>query len=114
MKTGQVLIDETRQLIEKLAGMDLTLNTYSNGGRVIYTILRISLRADEHAQYEIRVMLKQLWKLLNVGVPLPMMPLSITGSTLLHFQVDVQVIKKMIDGVSIDQESGWASGNGEN
>ena len=106
------IIDETRDgLSRELARMNLTLNTYTQWYWKIdlHNLLHfLSLRADEHAQYEIRVYAEAIMETVKRWCP-------ITYDAFIDHRINsvtlsgkaIQVIKKMIDGVSIDQgESG--------
>ena len=106
------IIDESRDgLSRELARMNLTLNTYTQWYWKIdlHNLLHfLSLRADEHAQYEIRVYAEAIMETVKRWCP-------ITYDAFIDHRINsvtlsgkaIQVIKKMIDGVSIDQgESG--------
>ena len=106
------IIDESRDgLSRELARMNLTLNTYTQWYWKIdlHNLLHfLSLRADEHAQYEIRVYAEAIMETVKRWCP-------ITYDAFIDHRINsvtlsgkaIQVIKKMIDGVAIDQpESG--------
>ena len=108
------IIDETRDgLSRELARMNLTLNTYTQWYWKIdlHNLLHfLSLRADEHAQYEIRVYAEAIMETVKRWCP-------ITYDAFIDHRINsvtlsgkaIQVIKKMIDGVSIDQEDSGLS-----
>ena len=112
-ESGQI-IDETRDgLSRELARMNLTLNTYTQWYWKIdlHNLLHfLSLRADEHAQYEIRVYAEAIMETVKRWCP-------ITYDAFIDHRINsvtlsgkaIQVIKKMIDGVSIDQEESGLS-----
>ena len=60
---GSVIDEKETGLARELARMNLTLNTYTCGiGKLILNLMNfLRLRADHHAQFEIRTMLKQCW-----------------------------------------------------
>ena len=108
------IIDETRDgLSRELARMNLTLNTYTQWYWKIdlHNLLHfLSLRADEHAQYEIRVYAEAIMETVKRWCP-------ITYNAFIDHRINsvtlsgkaIQVIKKMIDGISIDQEESGLS-----
>ena len=108
------IIDETRDgLSRELARMNLTLNTYTQWYWKIdlHNLLHfLSLRADEHAQYEIRVYAEAIMETVKRWCP-------ITYDAFIDHRINsvtlsgkaIQVIKKMIDGVSIEQEESGLS-----
>ena len=108
------IIDESRDgLSRELARMNLTLNTYTQWYWKIdlHNLLHfLSLRADEHAQYEIRVYAEAIMETVKRWCP-------ITYDAFIDHRINsvtlsgraIQVIKKMIDGVSIDQEESGLS-----
>ena len=108
------IIDESRDgLSRELARMNLTLNTYTQWYWKIdlHNLLHfLSLRADEHAQYEIRVYAEAIIETVKRWRP-------ITYDAFIDHRVNsvtlsgkaIQVVKKMIDGVSIEQEESGLS-----
>ena len=108
------IIDESRDgLSRELARMNLTLNTYTQWYWKIdlHNLLHfLSLRADEHAQYEIRVYAEAIMETVKRWCP-------ITYDAFINHRVNsvtlsgkaIQVVKKMIDGVSIEQEESGLS-----
>ena len=108
------IIDESRDgLSRELARMNLTLNTYTQWYWKIdlHNLLHfLSLRADEHAQYEIRVYAEAIMETVKRWCP-------ITYDAFIDHRINsvtlsgkaIQVVKKMIDGVSIEQEESGLS-----
>ena len=104
------IIDEANQgLARELARMNLTLNTYTQWywkTDLLNLLNFLSLRADSHAQYEIRAYAEAMTETLKKWVPITFeafmdyrvgaMELSAKGKT---------VIQKMIKGESYDFES---------
>ena len=104
------IIDEANQgLARELARMNLTLNTYTQWywkTDLLNLLNFLSLRADSHAQYEIRAYAQAMTETLKKWVPITFeafmdyrvggMELSAKGKT---------VIQKMIKGESYDFES---------
>ena len=104
------IIDETNQgLARELARMNLTLNTYTQWywkTDLLNLLNFLSLRADSHAQYEIRAYAQAMTETLKKWVPITFeafmdyrvgaMELSAKGKT---------VIQKMIKGEPCDFES---------
>ena len=104
------IIDESNQgLARELARMNLTLNTYTQWywkTDLLNLLNFLSLRADSHAQYEIRAYAQAMTETLKKWVPIAFeafmdyrvgaMELSAKGKT---------VIQKMIKGESCDFES---------
>ena len=108
------IIDESRDVLSReLARMNLTLNTYTQWYWKIdlHNLLHfLSLRADEHAQYEIRVYAEAIMETVKRWCP-------ITYDAFIDHRINsvtlsgkaIQVVKKMIDGVSIEQEESGLS-----
>ena len=104
------IIDESNQgLARELARMNLTLNTYTQWywkTDLLNLLNFLSLRADSHAQYEIRAYAQAMTETLKKWVPITFeafmdyrvgaMELSAKGKT---------VIQKMIKGEPCDFES---------
>ncbi len=105
-------VDPSRDgLARELARMDLTLNTYTQWYWKIdlHNLMHfLSLRADAHAQYEIRVYAEEMLKVLKAWVPA-------TYEAFLDYRVggaalsakDLAVVRRMIAGGEVSQaESG--------
>jgi len=104
------IIDETNQgLARELARMNLTLNTYTQWywkTDLLNLLNFLSLRADSHAQYEIRAYAQAMTETLKKWVP-------ITFEAFMDYRVGAMelsakgkaVIQKMIKGESCDFES---------
>jgi thymidylate synthase (FAD) len=98
-------------LARELARMDLTLNTYTQWYWKIdlHNLMHfLSLRADAHAQYEIRVYAEEMLKVLKAWVPA-------TYEAFIDYRVggaalsakDLAVVRRMIAGGEVSQaESG--------
>ena len=104
------IIDEANQgLARELARMNLTLNTYTQWywkTDLLNLLNFLSLRADSHAQYEIRAYAQAMTETLKKWVP-------ITFEAFMDYRVGAMelsakgkaVIQKMIKGESCDFES---------
>ena len=104
------IIDESNQgLARELARMNLTLNTYTQWywkTDLLNLLNFLSLRADSHAQYEIRAYAQAMTETLKKWVP-------ITFEAFMDYRVGAMelsakgkaVIQKMIKGESCDFES---------
>jgi thymidylate synthase (FAD) len=112
MNTDQYgnIIDESRVgLSRELARMNLTLNYYTEWYWKInlHNLLHfVALRADNHAQYEIRVYADEILKIIENWVPYTAEAFKeyrMYGASVSKKGLDV--IKKMIKGESVDLES---------
>ncbi len=108
------LIDEGKSgLARELARMNLTLNTYTQWYWKIdlHNLLHfLSLRADAHAQYEIRVYAEAMMDSLKRWVPLTyqaFMDYRVGGAQLSAKGLDV--VKKMLAGETVGQEDSGLS-----
>lgn len=107
-------IDENRMgITRELARINLTLNYYTEWYWKInlHNLLHfVSLRADPHAQYEIRVYADVILDIIKRWVP---MAYDAFVEHKLHSvslsQTAWSVVKKMVDGVKVDQESSGLS-----
>lgn len=106
---GNIINDENVGLTRELARMNLTLNHYTEWYWKInlHNLLHfLALRADSHAQYEIRVYAQAMLKIVEAWVPYTFEAFkehridgaSISGKA-------IEVIKKMINGTDVNQES---------
>jgi len=106
---GTIIDEENQGLARELARMNLTLNTYTQWywkTDLLNLLNFLSLRADSHAQYEIRAYAQAMTETLKKWVPITFeafmdyrvgaMELSAKGKT---------VIQKMIKGEPCDFES---------
>ncbi|MCG8509917.1 MAG: FAD-dependent thymidylate synthase, partial [Rhodospirillales bacterium] len=107
-------IDESRQgLARELARMNLTLNTYTQWYWKIdlHNLLHfLSLRADPHAQYEIRVYADAMLETLKRWVPVTyeaFVDYRLGGAMVSRAGIDV--VKRLIDGEAVSQEESGMS-----
>ena len=111
--SGETIDENKTGLARELARMNLSLGFYTQWYWKIdlHNLLHfLSLRADEHAQYEIRVYAEAIMETVKRWCP-------ITYDAFIDHRVNsvtlsgkaIQVIKKMIDGTSIDQEESGLS-----
>ena len=109
------VIDEGRDgLARELARMNLSLNFYTQWYWKIdlHNFMHfLSLRADEHAQYEIRAYAEVMLDTLERWVPLTFEAFSKyeMGGVNLSSQ-SLEVVKRMIDGETVTQEESGLSG----
>lgn len=110
---GNVIDDGRIGITRELARMNLTLNHYTEWYWKInlHNLLHfLSLRADSHAQYEIRVYAEAMLDIVKAWVP-------ITYDAFVEYKKDsthlsktaIQMIKRMIDGESVNQENSGLS-----
>jgi thymidylate synthase (FAD) len=105
-------VDPSRPgLARELARMNLTLNTYTQWywKTDLHNLLHfLSLRADPHAQYEIRVYAEAMMESLKAWVPLTYAAFADYRLGAVTFSAAMlAVLKRMLDGQPIDQkESG--------
>jgi len=106
---GTIIDEENQGLARELARMNLTLNTYTQWywkTDLLNLLNFLSLRADSHAQYEIRAYAQAMTETLKKWVP-------ITFEAFMDYRVGAMelsakgkaVIQKMIKGESCDFES---------
>jgi thymidylate synthase (FAD) len=105
-------VDPSRPgLARELARMNLTLNTYTQWywKTDLHNLLHfLSLRADPHAQYEIRVYAEAMMESLKAWVPLTYAAFADYRLGAVTFSAAMlAVLKRMLDGQAVDQkESG--------
>ncbi len=110
---GEVIDENNVGITRELARMNLTLNHYTEWYWKInlHNLLHfIALRADPHAQYEIRVYAEAILKVVRAWVPFACEAFEehvIKGTKISH--KGMAVIRQMIDGADIDQESSGMS-----
>ncbi|NBO18477.1 MAG: FAD-dependent thymidylate synthase [Proteobacteria bacterium] len=110
---GNVLDDGKRGLARELARMNLTLNFYTQWYWKVdlHNLLHfLSLRADSHAQYEIRVYAEAMLDILKAWVPITyqaFMDYRMGGGSLSAKGLDV--VRRMIGGEHVSQESSGMS-----
>ena len=106
---GSIIDEKNQGLARELARMNLTLNTYTQWywkTDLLNLLNFLSLRADSHAQYEIRAYAEAMTETLKKWVP-------ITFEAFMDYRVGAMelsakgkaVIQKMIKGESCDFES---------
>jgi len=102
--------DPTRQgLARELARMNLTLNTYTQWywKTNLHNLFHfLSLRADQHAQYEIRVYADEMMRMTEAWVPVAAAAFRDyrLGAVTLSAQM-VAVIKRLLAGEAVTQET---------
>ena len=102
--------DPTRQgLARELARINLTLNTYTQWywKTNLHNLFNfLSLRADAHAQYEIRVYADEMMRITEAWVPVAAAAFRDyrLGAVTLSAQM-VTVVKRMLAGEAITQET---------
>jgi thymidylate synthase (FAD) len=100
-------------LARELARMNLTLNTYTQWYwktdlHNLFHFLR--LRADSHAQYEIRVYAEAILKLVEAWVPLSYRAFADYRLGAVTFSAKtVELLKKMLAGEAVEQEGSGLS-----
>ena len=105
---GSTIDKNKKGLARELARMNLTLNTYTQWywkTDLLNLLNFLFLRADDHAQYEIRVYAETMLETVKKWVP-------ITHSAFLDYRVGAvhvsakgkKIIKKMINGEKVSQE----------
>ncbi len=110
---GNVIDENNTGITRELARMNLTLNHYTEWYWKInlHNLLHfIALRADPHAQYEIRVYAEAMLKIARAWVPFACEAFEehvVKGTRISHKGMDV--IRKMIEGQNIDQDSSGMS-----
>lgn len=107
-------LDESRsQLARELARMNLTLNYYTEWYWKIdlHNLLHfLKLRADSHAQYEIRVYAQAMLDVVKKWVPLTHQAFEQYIQNSAHISAKgVEIIKQMINGKKITQEDSGMS-----
>lgn len=112
---GNVLVEGKTGLARELARMNLNLNFYTQWYWKVdlHNLLHfLSLRADAHAQYEIRVYAEAMLDILKAWLPITyqaFMDYRLGGASL--SAKGLAVVKQMIDGKKISQEqSGMSKG----
>ncbi len=112
-REGNKIDDSKDGLARELARMNLTLNTYTQWYWKIdlHNLMHfLSLRADSHAQYEIRVYAEAMLKVLEAWVPHTYEAFNDyrVGGTALSAK-DLAVVKALIAGDDISQEASGLS-----
>ncbi len=110
---GNVMDPERRGLARELARMNLPLNTYTQWYWKIdlHNLLHfLSLRADAHAQYEIRAFAEAMAETVKRWVPITYKAFEdyrLGGAQL--SAVGLAVVKRMLDGEDVSQEDSGLS-----
>jgi thymidylate synthase (FAD) len=110
---GNILDEGRPRLARELARMDLTLNTYTQWYWKIdlHNLLHfLSLRADDHAQYEIRVYAEAMLETVKNWVPITFdafMDYRMGGAQL--SAKGLEVVKQLLAGVVPDQKGSGLS-----
>ena len=108
---GKVIDENKDGLARELARINLTLNTYTQWywKTNLHNLMNfIHLRADEHAQYEIRVYAKTIAEIMKAWVPLTSEAFDSYRSGSVELSAEaLKIIKLMISGKKVNQkESG--------
>jgi thymidylate synthase (FAD) len=110
---GNIINEDTVGITRELARMNLTLNHYTEWYWKInlHNLLHfLALRADPHAQYEIRVYAQAMLDVVKAWVPYAFEAFAehkMNGTTISKKGMDA--IRLMIEGKKIDQESSGMS-----
>lgn len=106
-EVGAVVNEKHHGLARELARMNLTLNVYTQWywKTDLHNLLHfLSLRADAHAQYEIRVYADAMLETVKRWVPLVYDAFMQYGMGGVHLSaVGLDVVKRMIRGEKVDQ-----------
>ena len=113
-KSNGDIIDNNRDgLARELARINLTLNTYTQWywKTNLHNLMNfIYLRADSHAQYEIRVYADIIYDIMKAWVPITAEAFSSYRSGSIELSAEaMKVIKLLIAGKKIDQKSSGLS-----
>ena len=110
---GNIIDENTVGITRELARMNLTLNHYTEWYWKInlHNLLHfLALRADSHAQYEIRVYAQAMLDVVKAWVPYAyeaFVEHSMNGTNI--SRKGMEVIRQMIDGKEVSQESSGMS-----
>jgi thymidylate synthase (FAD) len=110
---GNVIDEKNVGITRELARMNLTLNHYTEWYWKInlHNLLHfLALRADPHAQYEIRVYAQAMLDIVKAWVPYAYEAFAdhrMNGTSISKKGMDV--VRKMINGTAVDQESSQMS-----
>ena len=113
-KSNGDIIDKNRDgLARELARINLTLNTYTQWywKTNLHNLMNfIYLRADSHAQYEIRVYADIIYDIMKAWVPITAEAFSSYRSGSIELSAEaMKIIKLLIAGKNIDQKSSGLS-----
>ena len=110
---GNIINEDNIGITRELARINLTLNHYTEWYWKInlHNLLHfLSLRADSHAQYEIRVYAEAILEVVKAWVPFVYEAFNehrMNGASL--SKTGLEIIRKMIKGEKVDQESSGMS-----
>lgn len=110
---GNIIDDNTVGITRELARMNLTLNHYTEWYWKInlYNLLHfLALRADSHAQYEIRVYAQAMLDVVKAWVPYAyeaFVEHNMNGTTI--SRKGIKIIRQMLGGKEVSQESSGMS-----
>ena len=108
-ENGNIINDATTGIARELARMNLTLNHYTEWYWKInlQNLLHfLSLRADSHAQYEIRIYAEKMLELVKEWVPYTYDAFEEYRIHAAHIsRKGISVIRRMIAGEKVDQEN---------
>lgn len=112
-ETGALADAQRKGLARELARMNLTLNTYTQWYWKVdlHNLMHfLSLRADHHAQYEIRVYAEAMLETLRRWVPLTCDAFSRYRMGGLHLSAGgLAVVRKLLAGAAVRQEDSGLS-----
>ncbi|MBH87550.1 MAG: thymidylate synthase (FAD) [Pelagibacterales bacterium] len=108
------IVDKNRDgLSRELARINLTLNTYTQWywKTNLHNLMNfIFLRADSHAQYEIRVYADIIYKIMESWVPITAEAFKSYRSGSVELSAEaMQVVRQMLDGQQVDQKTSGLS-----
>ena len=110
---GEVLDNNRDGLSRELARINLTLNTYTQWywKTNLHNLMNfIFLRADSHAQYEIRVYADIIYKIMESWVPITAEAFKSYRSGSVELSAEaIEVIKLMLSGNKVDQKKSGLS-----
>lgn len=110
---GNALDPDRQGLARELARMNLTLNTYTQWywKTDLHNLMHfLSLRADHHAQYEIRVYAEAMLETLKRWVPITFDAFTQYRMGGAHVSAKgLEVLRRMLDGESVRQEDSGLS-----
>ena len=112
-ENGNKVNSTKKGLARELARMNLTLNTYTQWYWKIdlHNLLHfLSLRADSHAQYEIRAYAGVMLNIVEAWVPLAVKAFRDYRLNAVTFSAQmVDVLRRMMDGESVEQQDSGLS-----
>ncbi len=108
-ESGNKLDENRPALARELARMNLTLNTYTQWYWKIdlHNLMHfLSLRADSHAQYEIRVYAEAMLETLGLWLPLVYDAyINYRHGSVMLSASGLDVVKRLLDGEAVSQEN---------